>query len=184
MSSICNTWAKHDMCGDKTPSQIQDEIIEFYFQCVRTDQDGINELADALHRLLAYLYDITEYCDCDGEEKRQECLTALFKLIAQTRDIKVGKGQYAIAYMMICIWHQYYPDMAYFALRQFVIAPDGKTTPLGSWKDIKYICECVSCFICIEDDPFEYSLVKYSIALLNEQFNLEPLFRHDRNPSF
>jgi hypothetical protein len=80
-------------------------------------------------------------------------VTAIYKIIANTRDIIAGKGIYGLAYMMISEWalHAHSikntnPSSARFcnilatsALKCLVISNTCEH-PLGSWKDIKYFC--------------------------------------------
>ena len=104
-------------------------IVQFFFQLVRTKD------TQDLQQKLRYL--LTKLCwDTD-----QGQLTTLFKLIAQTRDIVSGKGEYNLAFMQLAIWWEFYPDLAVEAFKLFV---KGQDNPLdhqyGSWKDIKYMC--------------------------------------------
>jgi hypothetical protein len=80
-------------------------------------------------------------------------ITAIYKIIANTRDIIAGKGIYGLTYMMISGWAlhahsikntnislaRFCNTLATSALKCLVIFDTGDH-PLGSWKDIKYFC--------------------------------------------
>ena len=44
--------------------------------------------------------------------------------------------------MQIYTWYHFFPNLAQFAFKQFVI-PDCKMHPYGSWKDIKCFCNYI-----------------------------------------
>jgi hypothetical protein len=93
--------------------------------------------------------------------------------LAQTRDIVDGKGECALSYMMICVWWQHYPELAYFAIRQFVIGDricdsDHKAHPYGCWKDIKYLCKYVVSYA-----NCEHPIVDYCIQISVEQLRAD-----------
>jgi len=126
---------------------IEDKIVQFDFQCVRTDAAGIKSLEVILDSLLRDL-SITKSNALD-EEKRIELLVMLLKLIGFTRDVNGGKGEYTLSYMMIMVWHKYFPYLALSALQFFVMDPRDvfasldSQEPYGSWKDMKYFCKYV-----------------------------------------
>lgn len=146
-------------------NNIQERIPQFYFQCVRCAKESdLVDLATTLHDMLARLSvkRLTE----DEESVRKTHLVKLFKLIAQTRDVEGGKGEYALAYMMVWAWYKYFPEMAQFALRCFVISDDTAKPPYGSWKDIKYMCKYI---LQHSDAGLQHPLLQYALALINEQ---------------
>ena len=73
--------------------------------------------------------------------REHELFPILYKIIAQTRDIVDGKGEYELAFMQLRVWWDYYPELAMAAFALFV---KGNANPLehqyGSWKDVKYMC--------------------------------------------
>jgi hypothetical protein len=121
-------------------NEIQEKIVQFDFQCVRTDSNGVRNLSYILDYLLLKIEEYTG-------EKRNEYLLTLYKIIGKTRDIEGGKGEYSLAYMMIWVWYHHFPNLAETALKLFVMDPkdlDGTNesqVPYGSWKDIKYFCK-------------------------------------------
>jgi hypothetical protein len=87
-----------------------------------------------------------------------EYMSLFYRMIGFTRDIIDGKGEYALSYKLLDVWAKFNPDLANFALKQFVMAPEN-VHPYGSWKDIKYI----------HDYCESSSLRHYSLQLLIEQ---------------
>jgi hypothetical protein len=67
-------------------------------------------------------------------------LCLLYRLLGQSRDCMMGKGEHEITYCMLAIWYKYYPVLAIFALHSFV-KPIEENQPYGSWRDIKYFCD-------------------------------------------
>ena len=106
-------------------------------------------------------------------------LTILYKMIAQTRDIIDGKGEYKLSYMMIFVWWNYYPDLAYFAIRQFTMGDaiqcstekEGEQSqhPYGCWKDIKYLCE----YVFQKTNHKGHPIIKYCIGLVVCQIKID-----------
>ena len=130
----------------------QEKITQFSFQATRTEERGLQKLAHVLNELL---------CDLKSAEEAKEHLVTLYKMIGFTRDVVKGKGEYMLAYMMICVWYQHFPTLGEFALKCMVeLGPNEH--PYGSWKDIKYFCRyCRDHFLNSE------SLQAYAISLLN-----------------
>jgi hypothetical protein len=121
---------------------LQEKIVQFDFQCVRTDADGVAGLAKVLDGLLNELAS-------SNHTSHKELLVTLYKIIGKTRDINGGKGEYMLSYMMIWTWYKYFPALALTALQMFVMEPKEideslpSQEPYGSWKDIKYFCKYV-----------------------------------------
>jgi hypothetical protein len=166
-------------------NSIEEKIIQLDFQCVRTDENGIQSLSTVLDDILRELSVVqTNFMK---EEKRKELLCILYKMIGKTRDIEGGKGEYAISYMMIWTWYKYYPALAEIALALFVFEPfdipfetletnliesvtKQGVVPYGSWKDIKYFCDYVRTSSGgREDHPLIGMCVKY----INTQLRLD-----------
>ena len=102
---------------------IQEKIVQFSFQLVRSkDKLQIQNLSKILEELLRNL---SKPRKTESEEiVRIEHLNTLYCMIGQTRDIIDGKGEYQFAYMMIFVWHQFFPELAVFALKMFVQQPN------------------------------------------------------------
>jgi hypothetical protein len=137
-------------------NNIKDKIVQFSFQLTRTDDNGVERLKTVLHSLLTSL---------QTRDGAAEYLSVLYKMIGHTRDIVDGKGEYALTYMMIYTWYEFYPDLALFALKCLVDLGDSTVHQYGSWKDIKYFCEyCKS-----QNKTIDHPLIQYAIKLTNEQ---------------
>jgi hypothetical protein len=147
----------------------EDRIVQFDFQCVRTDSHGISRLGIVLDDMLKEL----SVCRSNNvdEIKRKHLLTILFKLIAKTRDVNGGKGEYTLSYMMIFIWWHYFPRLAEAAVSLFLLSPAlidnvyDDQEPYGSWKDVKYLCKFIfDKTHCSVDHP----LIQFCIKRMNE----------------
>jgi len=130
---------------------LQEKIIQFSFQLVRTSSDaGIADVAKDTREILNVIMSGIKTTD-KGSSDYNKCVdmgVIMFKLLAQTRDIISGKGEYKLFYVMLLEWAQI--DFRFF---EYVIealvydTQDGvdgeestksKNHPLGSWKDMKY----------------------------------------------
>ena len=115
---------------------IREKIIQLSFQLTRTKRDTIDFLAIQTNDILNYL--TRSYMSAImSREEYIEYMSIMFRMIGHTRDIVEGKGEYSLAYMLVDVWYNHYPELALFAFKHFVLLPDG-TMPYGSWKDIKY----------------------------------------------
>lgn len=152
-------------------NDLREKIVQFDFQCVRTTHDGMVELSATLSELLRRLS--IKQVTAELEEERKQNLLLLYKIIGKTRDIHGGKGEYALSYMMIFTWYEYFPELAQYALSCFVNPQMGsedtekeEAAPYGSWKDIKYLYRYM-----IEYTPYtsQHPLLQYCIKLVNTQ---------------
>ena len=116
-------------------NDIQEQIMQLYFQLVRTNESQMDTLCDKFETIVKYITTL-------DTETTQKYISIVLRIVCQTRDIVAGKGEYALAYMMLLQLSKYFPNFAKYALEKFVQLEDGKQ-PYGSWKDIKYIaCLC------------------------------------------
>jgi hypothetical protein len=146
-------------------TDIREQIIQYEIELVRTnDKTRINQLANTLDGLLS------TFATMDKETRLQqkEQIIVLYKLIGKTRDIQFGKGEYALANMMVWVWYKYYPTLAKFALSTFVHLPSIDPAihlSYGSWKDIKYFCN----YAREQGATIDHPLIQYAILLANTQ---------------
>jgi hypothetical protein len=145
-------------------NDIRESVLQFSGQIVRSDENRIEQMADKLRTLLRRL-SLKETIISDAE--RKELLVVLYKLIALTRDIVDGKGEYALAYMQVFVWYDFYPSLATFALEKFVLLDNDH--PYGSWKDIKYFCNYVSAKTKNQSHP----LIQYGCDLIIRQIHMD-----------
>jgi hypothetical protein len=150
-------------------NDIESAIVQYHFQLVRTHDTTIME--NKLNEIIQKIREIR------NNDKYKTYLTMLYKIIAQTRDIVDGKGEYKLSYMMIYVWWHYYPDLAYFAIRQFTMGDAirendekvGIPHPYGSWKDIKYLCE----YVYQKTNNIEHLIIKYCVELVVGQIKMD-----------
>jgi len=120
---------------------IRERIIQLSFQLTRAkDVLTINKLSILTDRLLKDI-SISNKTNTISREEYLEYMSLMFRMIGHTRDIIDGKGEYSLSYMLLEVWHRYYPELAKFAFKLFVLPPNGVDAqyhPYGSWKDIKY----------------------------------------------
>lgn len=139
---------------------MEEKIVQFNFQCVRTSLSNINQLSQKLRELLQESLGLLPH------------LKLLYALIGETRDIIDGKGEYTLAYMMILTWYEFFPELAVFAIRTFVnddIHPTESSHPYGSWKDIKYLCT----YIKDQTNDPNHPLIHNAIDIMNEQIRID-----------
>jgi hypothetical protein len=147
-------------------NNISEKIVQLSFQLTRTDIETMKTLSVKTSAILTEL----TYSYTAGIINRDvyiEHMSIMYRLVAQMRDIIDGKGEYSLAYMLLEVWNQHYPELAEFALRHFVISPEENPGchPYGSWKDIKYLYK----------NNNESSLVKYGMTLLIEQIKQDTI---------
>ena len=121
-------------------NSIRERIIQLSFQLTRTrDQTVIQNLYIQTDKLLKDLKASYNSSSLSREEY-VEFMSLLFRMVGHTRDIIDGKGEYTLAYMLLDVWYNHYPELAKFALRYFVMPLDvpSDNHQYGSWKDIKY----------------------------------------------
>jgi hypothetical protein len=166
-------------------NDIKEQICQFSSQLVRTQHNGVNALriqyTDILNKLTSKLRSITS----SDDEKRQarSHLCILYKLIAQTRDIIDGKGEYTLTYMMIYVWYTICgPSLAFFAVNSMAQL-NSNEHPYGSWKDLKYFCDYLIKYV--NDVQLTHPLIKHCCFLYNNQLRLDEsaLFSEDENKS-
>ena len=148
-------------------NEIREKILQFYFQITRTDENGIETLSTILKQLLKQLLvnlkmkNDSSICN----EEIKEYLSILFRMIAHTRDMIEGKGEYTLAYMMIHTWYNFFSDLSLFALTCMVTSSENQEHPYGSWKDIKYFCG----YCRKQGENEDHPLIKHAIMLANTQ---------------
>ena len=153
-------------------NDVQEKIVQFDFQCVRTDANGVAKLETILDGLLDFL---SKQTDPGCITKRDELLVALYKMIGKTRDVNGGKGEYTLSYMMLLTWRKYYPNLALRAFQMFVIDPKDigvgldSQEPYGSWKDVKYFCK----YILDNGGTMEDEFIKNCIDGININLRLD-----------
>jgi hypothetical protein len=153
--SIEYTWS-HDL---------QDRILQLSFQITRTkDQGTIKRLEKIAHDILKDLNHQYNH-GVLSREVYVKYMSLFYRMVGHTRDIIEGKGEYELSYMLLCVWQQFHPRLAEFALKHFLLAPENNATahPYGCWKDIKYLYGYSN----------ESPLVDYGLGLMGEQIRCD-----------
>jgi len=190
MSAVISALDAHTVCRGENghvqhtwTTEIQEAIVQLFFQLVRTDAAGMDALCQRLDTLLRTLKERPP--DPMGSEPY---LLFLYRMLAHTRDVVSGKGEYALAYRMLLVWHGHFPELAERALETWVRSegparnegrvrsegperpaqqpcklPEGQ--PYGSWKDIKYVAEYVKTVTQDANHP----LIQAGMALIQAQ---------------
>jgi len=163
--------------SDNWSEHFEDKIVQFHFQLVRTKSSHqLSELADVLRGLLRTLLK-EKPTGPIGSGQVNQYLTVLYCMLAQTRDIVDGKGEYQLSYMMLLVWYEFFPTLALYALETFVHSPmDNQTKvididfhPYGSWKDMKYFANYCKSHGCSDTHP----LIQRIIYLINTQLHID-----------
>lgn len=162
MSVIINAFDTPLQKGENAQSEygwsnsIREKIIQFHFQLTRTSKLSTSKLAHLLDTILREIAENAEY------------LSIMYRIIAQTRDIIDGKGEYDLAYMQLLVWSKHYPDLAKLAFRYFVLGDNEMVIhPYGSWKDVKHLIKYIE--INEKQTNEENVLISYAIKLVNTQ---------------
>ena len=160
-------------------NDVRERIVQLSVQLTRTKD--IHYLANQTEMLL-YDLQIRHSSGKILKEEFVEYMVLLYKMIGHTRDIIDGKGEYALSYMLLYSWHKFYPGLAKFALKLFVIIDDNSELhPYGSWKDIKYMYKYMGKYPSLDNkNNLDYDLTLYGIQLINEQIRTD---MHSSNPS-
>ena len=144
-------------------SENSEEILtQLYFQLVRSSNQEILEIQ---YRSLL-------------KKKDKKLMNYLYKLIAQTRDIIKGKGEYSLSFMLLGEWlllgDEYIPDI-FNALDLFVDIENEH--PYGSWKDLKYFCHYMckeKSYVTQDHEIIDYCCEKIANQLFIDNDNNKP----------
>ena len=117
---------------------LESEIVSFSFELTRKKTDvELFLLGKRLNSILTILKMSIFSCDDHPSiHSLVSVLVRLYRLIAFTRDIRAGKGERDLTYMMIYEWSIFFPIPAWMALQACV-------EWFGSWKDIRGFCNYV-----------------------------------------
>ena len=160
-------------------NNIQEQICQFSSQLTRTKHDGVESLRTQYINILNSLRSKIRNSNSSDDEKREarSHMCMLYKLIAQTRDIIDGKGEYTLSYMMIYVWYKICgPSLAFFAVNSMVQL-NSNEHPYGSWKDLKYLCEYL--MKSLNDVQLTRPLIKHCCFLYNNQLRYDEIALSD-----
>jgi len=164
---------------DSFAGDLESRIVGLSFQTVRTKNMSV--LADELKSMLNHIKHRMLKASPSEKEALLECLCMLYCMIGQTRDVIAGKGEYALAYMMIYEWYGVFPKLAEFALETFVLPPvdatgvrDTEFHPYGSWKDMKHFVA-----YCFSRGSKNHPLFHHIVRIMNAQLRLDAAYSVD-----
>jgi len=147
-------------------NDIREKILQYSFQLVRTSTNS--NLKSVLKDMLTILKCQSKSVSTVEKELARGYLSMLYRMIGHTRDIIDGKGEYNLTYMMICVWYDFFPELAKFALKCLVDLGDRNIHQYGSWKDIKYFCDYVKTET---GNNIHHPLIFYAVKLVNNQIS-------------
>jgi hypothetical protein len=142
-----------------------EQITQFAFQLTRKTPSNLKKVSRQLNDLLISLKnDLFISDDTEQINKYVYYYILLYKLIAYTRDIFVGKGERDLTYMMIYVWYTQFPILAIHILH--LLSTSSQPYPFGCWKDIKYFCNYVR-----ENSPKKAKdgIIETCVNILNQQ---------------
>ena len=156
---------------------IQEKIVQLSFQLVRTtDVNTKQNLMKQYASILSTVFTV----DDSHEKEKYQCGLVAYKLLAQTRDIIDGKGEYDLAYYMVMELAKCdstsVQTLAIEALKLFILPTEQTQHPYGSWKDIKYFLN----FWKEQKMPLNHPIVHSCVQWVNKQLK-EDL--ESQNPS-
>tara|TARA_B110000879_G_scaffold5481_2_gene7281 strand:- start:14490 stop:16199 length:1710 start_codon:yes stop_codon:yes gene_type:complete len=146
-------------------SFFHDEIVFFYFHSVQFQKyTDFNSFSNRYETLLSVIKGQIRV----DKDATLPYLKSVYKLIANTRDIRHGKGQHDVAYMMIWKLYKFFPILAIYMLYRFVKNTTNQSYTYGSWRDIKYLCGFVKQHSRHGEND---SIIQMCIELVNTQLN-------------
>ena len=119
------------------------QICQLYFQLVRCKDH--KSLESSWVKILSSFI--------GKERERINDFKVVIKMVANVRDVKSGKGECQLSYMMLYHLYNYYPSLAQLVFKKFLNLTDD-THCLGSYKDIKYMCDYIKNKTCNENHDF------------------------------
>jgi hypothetical protein len=189
---------------------LQEKIMQFSFQLVRTSSEtGFSTTALETREILSIIMSGLTIFD-KGSSDYNKCVEMgiiMFKLLAQTRDIICGKGEYALFYVMLLEWAKI--DFRFFEYVIETLVYDvesaesaesaenaetvSKQHPLGSWKDMKYFLTYMKGQLLLtngltsnteENNQLYLRLVDKVVSLMNEQLRIDAGSLQNNGTSF
>jgi uncharacterized protein with von Willebrand factor type A (vWA) domain len=150
-------------------NNIQENILQFSFQVIRCSDSSLKRLESQLIHMLTILKEKQKSGILEEKNMAKHQLSILFRMIGHTRDVIDGKGERTVSYMMIDVWHTFYPALAEFAMKCFFSFDDFTTHPYGSWKDVKYLCK----YLKDNNKHVNSPLIASCVRLINAQLKLD-----------
>ena len=129
---------------------VEEQILQMSFQLVRCDEYKREDLRLKFADLLKRTFETEDRWLFARQDYDTHVGSILFRIIAQTRDIISGKGEYSLFYMMVYELAFINMDHAKFLIHSlvyddnkyespYIVHELPKEQPIGSWKDMKYM---------------------------------------------
>jgi hypothetical protein len=184
---------------DKSLATLREQIVQFSFQLVRTSSEaGLSSVAKETREILNIIMSGIKTIDKHSDDYKR-CIdmgVTMFKLLAQTRDIISGKGEYMLFYVMLLEWAKI--DFRFFEYVVESLVYDNTDTsntgeektkqhPLGSWKDMKYFLTYMKEQLNDAGDESSQLYLKFVnkiVTLINEQLRIDSLNYENGGTSF
>jgi hypothetical protein len=113
-------------------NNINQKIGQLYFQLVRSKDHS--DLVSQWTKIISSF---------KGKEfENIELFRMVMKFPAHVRDVKAGKGEQQLAFMLLYEMYSFYPQIAKLTFRKFIYMGQ-EAHCLGSFKDIKYFCNYI-----------------------------------------
>ncbi len=145
-------------------NDLQERILQFSFQLVRTkNENKMHNITNVFRSILSDIY--------NNDTEDEKYLRIIYKMIANTRDIIDGKGEYHLTYGLIMIFYEYQQELALYMIDRLVLPGENGEHPYGSWKDIKYLC-----YHCRDDSNgyiINEPIINHCIKLVNNQLSFD-----------
>jgi hypothetical protein len=146
-------------------NDVKERIVQLSFQLVRTTPKNARKMASQMYALAL---------QCKNKAGADQELTDILRrLILSTRDVEVGKGEWALSYELIKSWYQVYPEeakkMIKYLVTELPLEGEGAAArhPYGSWKDIKQLWRVFGGPQCPSD------MLNYLVSLINTQLRTD-----------
>ena len=195
---------------DTSLVKLQEKVMQFSFQLVRTSSElSLSSVAEETREILNIIMNGIKTFD-KGSDDYSKCIdmgVIMFKLLAQTRDIIGGKGEYMLFYVMLLEWakvdfrfFEYVIETLVYDTQDSADSTDtgdakSKQHPLGSWKDMKYFLTYMKeQSLGSSNDSSNYNvegnsqlyprLVNKIVNLINEQLRIDAASLENGGTSF
>ena len=150
----------------------QEELVFFYFHNYRNSSFSDTSI---LSNRFGHILQLLKQNMHNNIESSSEYLILFYRLLGHTRSTLYGKGEHELSYLMLWNWYKYFPTLAIYALHRFVKCVNGQTSPFGSWRDIKYLCQFVSKHCHLHQD---HSFIDVCCDLMNSQLDIDLDIQH------
>ena len=155
-------------------NDIEESIVQYYFQCVLDNNMNYREMQEK-YKILLHKAENTEY------------FPYVLKLCLQTRDIIDGKGLYQLSYVMLEVIVIYYIEnkisknifLNIFKNMVKEVKIENKLYhPYGSWKDLKLFLNYI-----YNSNYINFDIVLYIIKLIIDEIYIPQMIEDRKNMS-